>query len=213
MPEYPSLLCDKIVQAVNFSMDLKTSNQSGSVKIDTEKLYTQHEVDRLLDKKVVGISSQSTGVNEEAVASSRKKIKDKRTIANLVKKSNRILASISTHGLPFDFFPDVINVEEERITIIKRHLLSSEIHSVDIKNISNVFINKSIIFSQLVIISKTYEENDIRISYLRTEDAVFIRRIIEGLRVFISKKIETANYTKKELVSKLIELSTTEIVT
>ncbi len=194
-------------------MDLKTSNQSGSVKIDTEKLYTQHEVDRLLDKKVVGISSQSTGVNEEAVASSRKKIKDKRTIANLVKKSNRILASISTHGLPFDFFPDVINVEEERITIIKRHLLSSEIHSVDIKNISNVFINKSIIFSQLVIISKTYEENDIRISYLRTEDAVFIRRIIEGLRVFISKKIETANYTKKELVSKLIELSTTEIVT
>jgi len=213
LPEYPSLLCDKIVQAVNFSMDLKTSNQSGSVKIDTEKLYTQHEVDRLLDKKVVGISSQSTGVNEEAVASSRKKIKDKRTIANLVKKSNRILVSISSHAFPIDIFPDTINVEEGRITVINRHLLSSEIHSVDVKDIANVFINRNIFFAQLVIISKTFEDNEVRIRNLYPNEAVFTRRIIEGLRIFMNKQIETAGYTKNELIAKLEELSTTEIVT
>ena len=144
-------------------------------------------------------------IAKESQAADKQKRLNSKAVAKLVKKSNRILVSISSHAFPFDIFPDTINVEEGRITIINRFLLSSEVHSVDIKNISNIFINTSIFFSQLVIISKTYEENDIRISYLRTEDAVFIRRIIEGLRVFISKKIETANYTKKELVSKLID--------
>ena len=131
----------------------------------------------------------------------------------MVKKSNRILVSISSHAFPFDFFPKTINIEEGRITIITRHLLSSEVYSVDIKNISNIFINSTIFFSQLVIISKTYEENEVKIRNLRNREAVFARRIIEGLRIFENKKIHTSNYTKKDLIAKLEELSTTKIVT
>ena len=59
-------------------------------------------------------------------------------VADLVKKSNRILVSISSHAFPFDLFPNTINVEEGRVTIINRHLFSSEVHSVDIKYISNM---------------------------------------------------------------------------
>ena len=134
-------------------------------------------------------------------------------VASLVKKSNRIVVSISSHAFPIDLFPDVLNVEEGRITIIKRHLLSSEVHSVDIKDISNVFINTTIFFSQLVIISKTFEENEIKIKNLITKEAIFVRRIIEGLRIFVSKQIDTSIYTQTELIAKLEELSTTEIVT
>ena len=137
---------------------------------------------------------------------------DNKTVANLLKKSNRILVSISSHGFPFDLFPNTINIEDGRITIINRHFLSSEVHSVDIKNISNIFINTSIFFSQLVIISKTFEENEIRIRNLKTSEAIFVRRIIEGLRVFENKQIDTSNYTKEELITKLEKLSTTEIV-
>ncbi len=118
------------------------------------------------------------------------------TVASLVKKSNRIVVSISSHAFPIDLFPDVLNVEEGRITIIKRHLLSSEVHSVDIKDISNVFINTTIFFSQLVIISKTFEENEIKIKNLITKEAIFVRRIIEGLRIFVSKQIDTSIYTQ-----------------
>lgn len=149
---------------------------------------------------------------ENQTADKQKKL-DNRTVANLVKKSNRILVSISSHGFPFDLSPDTINIEEGRITIINRHLLSSEVHSVDIKDISNIFINTMIFFSQLVIISKTFEENEIKIRNLRTKEAVFARRIIEGLRIFENKKIDTSGYTKQELIAKLEELSTTEIVT
>jgi len=138
---------------------------------------------------------------------------DKKAVANLVKRSNRILVSISSHAFPFDFFPNTLNVEEGRISIIKRRFLSSEVHSLDIKDISNIFINTIFIFSQLVIISKTFEKNQVKIRNLRPKEAIFARRIIEGLRVFKNKQIETSRYSKKELIAKLEELSTTKIVT
>lgn len=188
-------------------------NQSGSVDIEPEKLYTQQDVDNLLEKRKYDIPSRARQIEEEGrIADKRKRLENK-TVAGLVKKSNRILISISSHAIPFDLFPDTINIEEGRITIINRHLFSSEVHSVDIKDISNIFINRTILFSQLVIISKTFENNEVKIRNLRTKEAVFVRRIIEGLRIFENKQIDTSDYTKEELVAKLEELSTTNIVT
>jgi hypothetical protein len=106
-----------------------------------------------------------------------------------------------------------INIEESRITFITRDFfLSSQIHSIDIKDITNIFINTSPLFAQLVIISKTFKENEIRVSYLRKKEAIFARRIIEGLRTFESKQVDTSRYTKDELITKLEELSTRDIV-
>jgi len=183
------------------------------VDVSPDKVYTQGEVDNLLRKKKDVILSKSSEIEKEDRSADKQERQDDRTVAGLVKKSNRILVSISSHALPFDPFPDTINVEEGRITVINRHLFSSEVHSVDIKDISNIFINTVVFFSQLVIISKTFEENEIKVANLRTKEAVFIRRIIEGLRVFVSKEIDTSVYSVKELVAKLKELSTTDIVT
>lgn len=188
-------------------------NQSGSSTIRPEKMYTQHEVDDLLEKGEDRLSSEVKEIEKESRASDKQKRLNNRAIANLVKKSNRILTSISSHAFPIDLFPDTINVEEGRITIINRHLLSSEVHSVDVKDIANIFINRNIFFAQLVIISKTFEDNEVRIRNLYPKEAIFTRRIIEGLRIFANKQIETAGYTKEELIGKLEELSTTEIVT
>ena len=194
-------------------MGIRKNDQNGSVTVWPEKLYTQHEVDDLLEKREYDIPSRARQIEEEGRTADKRKRLENNTVANLVKKSNRILVSISSHAFPFDFFPDTINLEEGRITIINRHLFSSEVHSVDIKDISNIFINRTSLFSQLVIISKTFENNEVKIRNLRTKEAVFVRRIIEGLRVFESKQIDTSNYTKEELIAKLKELSTTEIVT
>lgn len=194
-------------------MDSNNNNQKGSVSILPEKLYTQHEVDDLLEKREVGTPSKAKQIIEEGQTADKRKRLENKIVAGLVKKSNRILVSISSHAFPIDLFPDTINVEEGRITIINRHLLSSEVHSVDIKDISNIFINQTFIFSQLVIISKTFENNEVRIRNLITKQAVFTRRIIEGLRIFENKQIDTSGYSKRELIAKLEELSTTEIVT
>lgn len=150
----------------------------------------------------------------EALLAAEKLSLDKTLVAGLIKKSNRILATISSHKFPFDFFPDTINVEESRLTIITRDFFwSSHVHSVDLKDISNIFINMAPFFAQLVIISKTFKGNEVKINGLRKSEAVLVRRLIEGLRTFESKQIDTSKYNNQELVSKLKELSTTAIVT
>ena len=178
-----------------------------------EKIYTQREVDGLLKKGQDSFPSRARQIEKEGLTADKRKRLENKTVAGLVKKSNRILVSISSSAFPFDIFPDTINVEEGRITIINRHLLSSEVHSVDIKDISNIFINRTFLFAQLVIISKTFEQNNIKIRNLVPKQAIFARRIIEGLRIFENKQIDTSNYTKEELIAKLEELSRTEIVT
>jgi len=198
---------------MNQNMDVKSKDQKISGTIFPEKLYTQREVDGLLEKKGKDLTSQVIVAEEVSQTTDIKKQLDKKAVANLVKRSNRILVSISSHAVPFDFFPNTLNVEEGRISIIKRRFLSSEVHSLDIKDISNIFINTIFIFSQLVIISKTFEKNQVKIRNLRPKEAIFARRIIEGLRVFKNKQIETSRYSKKELIAKLEELSTTKIVT
>lgn len=193
-------------------MIVKRDDQNEENADSSEKLYTQNQVDNLLESQENSPLSLPDQMEQEGLDADKQKRVNKEEVAKLVKRSNRILVSISSHALPFDFFPTTVNVEEGRITIIRRSFLSSEVHSIDIKNISNIFINRTIFFSQLVIISKTYEENEIKIRNLKNDEAVFARRIIEGLRSFEKEEIDTSSYTTNELIAKLQELSTTEIV-
>jgi len=153
-------------------------------------------------------------INEPTLEATASVKQDKVVVAGLIRKSNRILASISTHKFPFDFFPDTINVEEGRVTVIVRNFFwSSRVYSVDIKNIANVLLNTAPFFAQLVIVSKTFTENEIRVNSLWIKEAIYMRRLIEGLRILYSNDIDTSVYTKRDLVRKLEELSSTKIVT
>jgi len=190
-----------MVKGGELTMDNKTNDTSGSVTIWPTNARVRQEV----------VASQKLD-NVQTVI--KKLQTDTNIVAGLVKKSNRLLLSISTHRFPIDIFPDTINIEESRITFITRDFfLSSQVHSIDIKDITNIFINTSPFYAQLAIISKTFKENEIRVSFLRKKEAIFARRIIEGLRTFESKQVDTSRYTKEELIAKLEELSTTAIVT
>lgn len=182
-------------------MDININDNTGKVTVIPENSSTPLEVSSVPKQEVARLEEKG-------------KIIDKNLVAGLVKKSNRILVTISTHRFPFDFFPDTLNVEEGRLTIINRSFfLSSQVHSVDIKDISNIFVNTAPFFAQLVIISKTFTKNEIRIKYLWKDEAVLVRRIIEGLRTFQGKQIDTSVFSVEDLIAKLKELSTTEIVT
>ena len=178
-----------------------------------EKLFTQKDMN---DSYIRGKESKShelKGSQEANQNTFKKKQIDKIALKRLVKKSNRLLVSISSHKFPIDLFPDTLNIEEGRITIITRMFLFSKVHSIDIKYISNIFINTMPFYAQLGIVSKTFENNEIWLNALRQNEAIYARRIIEGLRIFVSKGINTSDYTKEELLEKLEELSTTETVT
>ena len=150
-----------------------------------------------------------SGKNEQTKNTGAKKEADRQILNDLVKKSNRPIISISSL-FPWTLFPNTIEVEEGRVTFKFRQFLSSQSHSVDIKDISNVFIESSLFFATLQVVSRTYIQNDIRIGNLNKTKAKKVLRIIEGLRTFAENNINTSNYDVDELISKIEELHTHE---
>lgn len=135
---------------------------------------------------------------------------DTQMVNDLVRKSNRRIISISS-SYPLNFFPNTIEVEESRVTFIFRQFLSSQSHSVDIKDISNIFIESSMFFSTLQVVSRTYIQNDIKIGNLNKAKAKKVKRIIEGLRTLEKHNINTSNYEIDELTSKIEEFHTDHV--
>lgn len=192
-----------------------TSQQKEDSKISywLEKLFNQEkEKNKTLSKNLPAEQVVSNKAKQDATDEHTKDLEsDRRSISDMVQNSNEILMSISTI-FPFKLFPTTINIEATRVTIITRQLLSSQVHSIDIKDISSVFIATSFIFASLTIISKTYAQKEFVIDNLRKKEAIMIRRIIEGLRMFEKKDINTTNFSREELLNKLAELSATKIV-
>lgn len=158
------------------------------------------ESDKTLEEK---------GIDEHIKNQAIKIESDRQSVDELVKSSNRCVISISSI-FPWDFFPSTINVEESRVTFIFRQFFASQSHSVDIQDISNVFIESSFLFSTLQIVSKTYVQNDIKIGNLNKEQAIKVRMIIEGLRTLIGHNLNTSSYNVSELVSKIEEMHSSQ---
>jgi hypothetical protein len=170
------------------------------------KLLEQNSTD---DKPIDSVSTKSPkakGLEQHAKDMIIKVENDKNKLDELIRKSNRSIISISS-VFPWDFFPNTIDVEESRVTFIFRQLFASQSHSVDIKDISNVFIESGFFFATLQIVSRTFIQNDIKIEFLKKGEAHRTKDIIEGLRTFVQNDINSSNYEIGDLVNKLNELN------
>jgi hypothetical protein len=87
-------------------------------------------------------------------------------------------------------------------------LLAISSHSIDIKDISNIFIQSSFFSATLQIVSRTYIQNQITVSHLDPKKASKAKMIIEGLRTFSEHNIDTSQYEITELVEKIEEFHT-----
>lgn len=187
--------------------------QNNQVGYWLQKLFNQEAKKNkiLLDDKNEKQLSINKGKHDSVEKYSKQVETDKRSIVEMVHSSNDILMSISS-VFPFSFFPSTINVEATRVTIITRQLFASQVHSIDIKDISSVFIETSILFAAIKLKSKVYSQKQLIIDYLWKKEAILLRRIIEGLRMFEERGINTTSFSREELLSKLKELSETKIV-
>lgn len=206
---------------IKASLPISSQNQSESQKINywLEELFNQTKGKEKVNSNelaktqvsIPGQTSEEKGLEEAIKNHADKAEKNRRAVEDMVSNSNRILLRISSI-FPWDIFPTTIILEETRLTIIHRQLFSSQVHSIDIKNISNIFIDTDILSAQLTIVSATFAQNQIIINRLWKNDAILMRRIIEGLRMFVGKDIDTTSYKVKELVDKLKTLSTRGII-
>lgn len=153
---------------------------------------------------VTNQSLREEGKNEQTKNEAAKKEEDRQAINDLIKKSNRRIISISSL-FPWDIFPNTMEVEESRITFIFRQFLSTQSHSVDIGDIANVFIQSSLFFATLQIVSRTFVQNDVTIGHLSRGQAYQVKMVIEGLRTFAEHNIDTSRYEVGELIAKIEE--------
>lgn len=190
-------------QNVSYWLEKLFNQEEDKAKgIRPQQIYLDTKIEQTLEEK---------GLETAVRSHANKAERDRQAVEDMVNNSNRVLLRASS-VFPWDFFPSSIVVEETRITIITRQLFSSQLHSVDIKNISNVFIANGILFAQLAIVSNTFTENQIIINRVWKKDAILIRRLIEGLRMFVAHDIDTTGYKVEELISKLKELSTAGMI-
>lgn len=211
---------NKLIYSKPSSTDKETDKEDRKLSFWLEKLHVQGEQVRIdnnrREKKTIEDAKNKEiaankdtlvqhGIDQHTKELAAKQEADAFKVDDLVKKSNRQIISISS-TFPWDLFPSSIDVEESRVTFKFNQFLSSQSHSVDIRDISNIFIESSIFFSTLQVVSRTFIQNDIKIGNLNKAKAKRVQQIIEGLRTFKEHNINTSSYEIDELLAKIEEL-------
>lgn len=139
-------------------------------------------------------------------------LKEDSKLKNLIAGSNRILLKVST-VFPFDFFPDDIIIDETKVTIIFRTFFWTErVHSIYVKDLSDVLVEVSPFFATLKLVDLGFKENSIDIPFLRKSQAIRARQIIQGLVISAKQGIDVTKYSADHLAQMMQEIGTSENV-
>ena len=140
-----------------------------------------------------------------------------------VRKSSLVEISTPTSRLlyktnaifPFDLVPDTLVIDEIKITVISRKLLTRTINSVLIKDITDISISNNPFFGALTISGGDYqgiesavkgEKGALMIKFLHINEALRARRIIMGLMIYSDQKIDTSKMKIEEVLTETEKL-------
>lgn len=108
---------------------------------------------------------------------------------------------------PFVLFTDEIIIDIHKVTIIYGNFFASkQIHSVLVKDISDVVVEISPFFATLKIVDIGYTDNTIDIKYLKKSDGNLARRVIQGLAMTHKHGIDLTKVDREGLLQKLENL-------
>lgn len=123
---------------------------------------------------------------------------------DLIHKSENVLLN-AKNIMPI--FKDEIVIEANKITVIKRPFFFSEkIHSISVKDITDVYIETAPFFANISIIDANFSETTIKIKWFWKNKAEKARRIITGLMEASKEGIDLKQLSNFELDKKLEEI-------
>ncbi len=124
----------------------------------------------------------------------------------LVEQSNRVL--FTTKAIfPFDLFPNMIRLDENKLDIINNlFFFSEQVFPIAISDIKNVTVTTDLFFATLCVEIGGYETNPGPIKFLPKGDAVKLRRLIFGLMEAKKENIDLGSIPINELVPKLEQI-------
>lgn len=108
---------------------------------------------------------------------------------------------------PFDLFPDEITVDLNQVNVVIKYFFWSERRqSILIKDIMDVLVDTIPFFASLKVIDSGFKEQPIEINFLKRNDAIKIRRLIQGLMVAHKQEIDLSKIDSHDLPEKIEEL-------
>jgi hypothetical protein len=130
-----------------------------------------------------------------------------RQLQQEIGNSNEILIR-ATAVFPFNMFRDSITVDRNKLTITKRTFFGvAEVMSVRIEDLLHVNANVGPFFGSLRISNRFFDaKRPYEVHYLKREDALRIKRILQGYIIATQKQIDCSSFKTPELARMLDEL-------
>lgn len=133
---------------------------------------------------------------------------DTKRLDRLVETSEEPLLQVKT-VFPFVFFTNEVIVDINKVSIVYRNFFASQqLHSVLIKDVSDVVVETSLFFATLKIVDIGYTENTIDVDYLTKDDGTLARRVIQGLVMAHRHNIDLTKVERVNLLEKLESMGT-----
>lgn len=133
-------------------------------------------------------------------------------VRTLDSAASRVLVRIKTI-FPFKIFADIIEVTDSAVTVIYGlGFWSKQVVHMPIKEIQNVKLTTSLLFSSLTFEIKGYEKNPQVITYLPNNSAIDAEAIISGLILCGLDDINTLQYPKETLLHHIRSMGNPETV-
>lgn len=108
---------------------------------------------------------------------------------------------------PFDLFPDEIIVNQTEVSVILKHFFGSDRrYALNLKSISDVMVDSTPFFSTIKIVNKDYIENTVEVKFLKKDEALKMRKIIQGLIIANTRDIDLTKLTKEQIIEKTEKL-------
>ena len=135
-----------------------------------------------------------------------------RQMYQLVKKSEQILFSAQT-VFPFDFFPDTLTINGNKIDIVNSSFFAShQTTSIPLRDIANVEVQTSPFFASLKIINIRYPMHPHQLQYLKKKDAIRAKKIIDGLLVAMSQGTDISQIEPDKLIDQIEKVGASAVV-
>lgn len=131
----------------------------------------------------------------------------KKELKQAIQGSHEVLGH-ATAVFPFNFFPDTITVDRTKLTVTERKFIGvAEVMSIRIEDILNVTANVGPFFGSLHIVSRVLNvDKPYEVKYLWRDDALQMKRILQGYIIAMQKEIDVSELSTRELKDMLDEL-------
>jgi hypothetical protein len=118
-------------------------------------------------------------------------------------KRPELLADVQS-AFPFTLFPDGINIDRRKITVIHRAFLGkSVVLSVPLADIHRVELSTGPILGSLKIMAKFFDDKPVTVNFLKKSDAFLVKRLLDGFIIAIERNIDCSTMPRDELTAML----------